>query len=493
MGDAALANLLGRLEQVASRLESVERQLASGGGGSAPAAAAPASAGAAESGHKSIAEFDDLVRQYFDKYVELSASIAPLVKQQADLVKEAVTHHRNVLNIAAQCKKPSNDVFIKLLKPSTDVVVKIVELRDKNRASPYFNHLSTLSEGVPAFAWVGISPTPGPHVDESRASSEFYSNKILMQYRHDQSEQGKTNVAWVSAWNTFLKELRQWIKTYHTTGLTWGGSADAASFNPSSAPAAAPASAGGAPPPPGPPPPMALDMTAVASGGGDKSGAAAALFAEINAVRDRQKSGKTEGLRHVTKEMKTKNQDRSAGPVATPKASAAAAKKAAPAAVQRPPKLALEGNKWIVEFQVGNRDIVISDVEPKHTVYIYKCENSVVQVKGKVNAITVDTCKKTGIVFDNAISSVEVVNCNGVQVQITGKVPSIMVDKSSGAQLFLSNECLDVEIVTSKSDEMNVVLPGKTASDDIEEIAVPEQFKTVIKNRKLVTEAVAHV
>jgi len=316
------------------------------------------------------------------------------------------------------------------------------------------------------------------------------------QYRHDQSEQGKTNVAWVQGWNTFLKDLRQWIKTYHTTGLTWSGGADAGGFV--GAAASSGASAGG-PPPPGPPPPPVLDLTSDpasgGSGGGGK-GDMAALFAEINAVKERQKSGKTEGLRHVTKDMKTKGQDKSAvvpsGPASTPKpASSGGPKKAA--AASRPPKLALEGNKWIVEFQVGNKGIVIDETEAKQTVYIYKCEDSVVQIKGKINAITMDTCKKTGVVFESAISSVEVVNCHSVQVQTTGKVPSMMVDKSSGCQLFLSKDCLDVEIVTSKSDEMNVVLPPKTASDDIEEIAIPEQFKTVVRNRKLVTEAVQHV
>ena len=42
-----------------------------------------------------------------------------------------------------------------------------------------------------------------------------------MQYRKDESAEGKTQVAWVTAWNTFLKELRAFIKTYHTTDLTW--------------------------------------------------------------------------------------------------------------------------------------------------------------------------------------------------------------------------------------------------------------------------------
>jgi len=237
-----------------------------------------------------------------------------------------------------------------------------------------------------------------------------------------------------------------------------------------------------------------MDFTNVPAPAAESGGGHAALFAEINAVKDRQKGGRTEGLRVVTKEMKTKNQDKSALPTVAAKTPAATggAKKTTQA-VSRPPKLALEGSKWVVEFQVGAKDLVIENPEVRHTVYIYKCNDAVVQIKGKVNAITVDTCNKVGVVFDNAISVVEVVNCNGVQVQINGKVPSVLIDKCSGAQVFLSKDCMETEIVTSKSDAMNIVLPPENPNDDITEIAVPEQFKTTVVNRKLVTEAVTHV
>ena len=43
----------------------------------------------------------------------------------------------------------------------------------------------------------------------------------------------------------------------------------------------------------------------------------------------------------------------------------------------------------VQEFQKDNKNVVISETEMKQTVYIYKCENSTIQVKGKVNAITV--------------------------------------------------------------------------------------------------------
>jgi len=97
------------------------------------------------------------------------------------------------------------------------------------------------------------------------------------------------------------------------------------------------------------------------------------------------------------------------------------------------------------------------------------------------------------IVFDTVVSSFEVVNCRSVEVQVTGKVPSFAIDKTSGAQIYLSKGALDTEIVTSKSSEMNVLIPGSSADEDLVEIAIPEQYKSTVKDGKLVTEIVTHV
>lgn len=46
---------------------------------------------------------------------------------------------------------------------------------------------------------------------------------------------------------------------------------------------------------------------------------------------------------------------------------------------------------WLLsqEFQEDNRNLVISEPETSQTVYIYKCNKSTVQVKGKINSMVV--------------------------------------------------------------------------------------------------------
>jgi len=57
---------------------------------------------------------------------------------------------------------------------------------------------------------------------------------------------------------------------------------------------------------------------------------------------------------------------------------------------------------------------------------------SLLQVQGKVNAITLDSCTRTGLVFQDLVSSCEVVNCTSVEVQSTGIMPTIAIDKTDG-------------------------------------------------------------
>jgi len=145
----------------------------------------------------------------------------------------------------------------------------------------------------------------------------------------------------------------------------------------------------------------------------------------------------------------------------------------------------LQGNKWVVEFQDG-ANIEIEPKEAKNTVAVYKCRNTTVQVKGKVTAINIDSCEKTGVVFQDVISGCEVVNCKSAQVQSLSKIPTITIDKTAGAQIYLSKDSIGCHIVTGTSSECNVNFPVE-GKEDLVESAICEQFFTTIKDNKVHT------
>lgn len=69
----------------------------------------------------------------------------------------------------------------------------------------------------------------------------------------------------------------------------------------------------------------------------------------------------------------------------------------------------------------------------------------------------------------------------------------IQVDKSDSGQIYLSKESLTAEITTAKCSAINVSLPVEGEEEGVfEEHAIPEMFKTEVKDGKLVTTIVEH-
>lgn len=414
----------------------------------------------------SVYGFEDIVNGPFAQYVQLSSKIGGDVAKQADFVNKAFQAQLAYIKLASTSSQPSQAQIPSLLKPTSDQISAIQEFREKNRSSPFFNHLSAISESIPALGWVCVSPTPGPHVKEMNDAGQFYTNRVLKDWK----EKDVTHVEWARSWIQTLSELQQYIKQYHTTGLVWSGK--------SAAPAP---SAGGAPPPP--PPPVLPPIGDLSINNGSDDGRNA-LFAQINQGADITKS-----LKKVTADMQThKNTTLRSGP-APFKAPTAAVKPVASSkpliADNKAPVFSRDGKKWIIEYQKSNPSLLVDDAEMNNVVYIFKCENSTVTVKGKINSIFMDSCKKCSVLFDSVVSSVEFVNCQSVQMQVLGFVPTISIDKTDGCQMYLSNDSKNVEIVSSKSSEMNVLLPK--GNGDYTEHPIPEQYKTTITGTGLST------
>lgn len=457
-GMAELASLVQRLEVAVSRLEAVSGDGGGSAGGSGVVAAY-------------VEAYDAIITGSVGQYMTLSQQIGGDVQKHADMMKQAFSCQRQLLVTSSCSQKPSDASLTALLAPVSKVIQQVQTFREQNRSSPLFNHLSAVSESVPALGWVAMAPKPGPYVKEMQDAAQFYTNRVLKDYK----EKDQKHVDWVKAYLSIWTELQNYVKQHHTTGLAWSKSGPVASAS------AAPPRAG--PPPPGPPPPP----MASSGGSGDQGpDTRNALFASLNKGAD-----VTKGLKHVPKDQmthKNPNLRTQTGPVRTgpkPFTTSKPAVTAAAASRKLPPVLELDGKKWKVENQEGVQGLVISDTELKQVVYAFKCNNSTLQIKGKINSITLDNCKKLGLVFDDVVGIIEVINCRDVKVQVLGKVPTISINKTDGCHVYLSKDSLECEIVSAKSSEMNVLVPGKDG--DYTEIPVPEQFKTVWDGKKLVT------
>ena len=376
----------------------------------------------------SIKAYEGLIHQFIDVYVQFSCQTEDVdIAKQASLVLAAVTAQKEFLKLAVRYKKPSDLQLAELLQSTSEAISEVVTvLRNvKNKQHPTFNHLSSIAEGINALAWVTISPSPASFIDEMRASSQFYSNRILADSKINPD--GHLYLSWVQSFSGFLIELKSYVRQYHTTGVSWNNKGQDIS--------------------------VLLPSSTISS-----SSTASTATEEFTS------------------------------------------KKRTPFRVNKPPatktpKLQLDGDKWIAEWQKGNKNMKIVADSSRQTVNIYKCEDCVIHIQGKVNRISVNGCKKIAVVFENVISSVNFVDCQSVEMQALGRIPMIIIDKTDGCQVFLSKDSIEVEIITAKISEMNVHIPPLAVGqgEDYVERPVVEQFKTVIKGTNLVTTPVQHL
>eukprot|EP00297_Palpitomonas_bilix_P007956 CAMPEP_0113879000 /NCGR_PEP_ID=MMETSP0780_2-20120614/6991_1 /TAXON_ID=652834 /ORGANISM="Palpitomonas bilix" /LENGTH=475 /DNA_ID=CAMNT_0000865525 /DNA_START=21 /DNA_END=1448 /DNA_ORIENTATION=- /assembly_acc=CAM_ASM_000599 len=469
-----------KLETLVARLEAAVSKLELKSTGSADAAGE-------DEESPSVIAFGDFLDADVTTFFDAASKIGGAVKQQATQVFDAFRAQREFLVAVSKCKKPSAADFQVALKPTSDPMVAAQDMKD-NR-SEHKNHLALVSEGIGALGWVTMAPTPGPYVKEMLDAALFYGNKILVE-----TKRAPEHVAYFNSFRDMLNNLASYIKDHHRTGIQWNASGIelkeflASGGSKQAATSAAPAPVAGIPAPPPPPSVSMLQNVAPATGGANPG----ALFAELN------KGGAiTKGLKKVTDDMKAKNRaDRSGVVSELPKKTpvSTASGKRAPA---KPPRFEKEGNKWYIENQVDNETIEVDSDSMKNAAYIFGCSGkarrTVVQLKNKLNAVTVDSCSKTSVVIDEVIGSIEIVNCKSVEVQVSVAVPIITIDKCSACTLYLMSEkAMEAEIITSKNDSLNVITPGKSEDDDMVETPVPEQYCTKLVDGKWVTTPVEH-
>ena len=72
---------------------------------------------------------------------------------------------------------------MEILKELQSFMGAVNDIRETNRGSPLFNHLSTLSEGISVLGWITVEPKPVDFVTEILGSTQFYGNRVIKEYK----------------------------------------------------------------------------------------------------------------------------------------------------------------------------------------------------------------------------------------------------------------------------------------------------------------------
>ena len=450
-----------------------------------------------------LTRFEDFYKELIEPFVVASKELNEEIYQAAELFAQAFEAQGHLLWLVSKSRKPSLDdpSFLESLKPINKKIEEINSIKESNRKSGYFNHLVTISEGSPVLGWI-ISTTPLSFIPEFKDSAQFWTNRIMKEYK----EKDPRQVSWVRQFLSIFESLKAYVKEFHTTGPSWNqhgkpftevfaGSQDISKA------AKQPASGGSAaPPPPPPPPPASLYDTSERSdpSATQDSGGMQAVFADLN-----KGEGITSGLKKVDKsEMTHKNPAlRQAGGAGAPKKplppkkpnSLSSAPSLSPVSAKPPKKDLVDGSKWIIEnFNSDSvSEPIVIDVDMSQSVFIGNCEDVTVILKGKANAVSVTGTRKTALVIDSLISGVDFIKSYKFGLQITGTVPMVSIDKCDEGSVYLSPATVDIILIfTCCATSLNV---NVLKNEDYEELPLPEQFKHTIRDGKLVSEVVEHV
>ncbi|CAM9249597.1 unnamed protein product, partial [Phaeothamnion confervicola] len=464
---AGLSGLQAVLDGLEARLQAVETAVGKPGG-AVKAATGASSAQVAPY----IAAFDEYCASSLDPFLAACGTLGGGGAALGDIVKRAWAAQREFLVMASQCKKPDQATITNKLAP---LMAAMNDAAAAVKQDDWENHAKAVKEGLACMSWVAVSPPALPKniVECAVEGIEYWANKIRVQYKKTAPEQ----IAFCDTLKGLLTGLQAYVVAHHVTGVEWKkvGGADAASFSGGAIPAAAAA------------------VTPIVASAAPAKPASAPAVGLGNILGELGKGlAITGGLKAVSRDQQTwrpeyKAPEGTPAPVAKPAAAAAAPKPAAKgAATKGTPRVEFlqAGLKWVVENQGPAEGLVTVEVtDKKHQVYIYGCADATIDIKGKCKSVAVDSCKKTRILMDSALASVETVNCQRLQLQVRGSVPSVAIDKTDGFLIYLSNEGLATTFTTSKSSEMNVSFPRPGAGDDADliEMPIPEQFVHTIK------------
>ncbi|GFY48626.1 adenylyl cyclase-associated protein [Trichonephila inaurata madagascariensis] len=366
--------------------------------------------------HGAVSDFEQLLNTSLQNFINASEAIGGPLVSLAGKVKGAFLKNLELIQFGLRNAQPPMDS--ERMKAYANGIREIVETREGPKDSSFSNHFATVREAILALGWINVKPAPTQYIKDAREAGEYYANRVLSNNKGNQLHRN-----WVTSWNQLLTDLQKYVAANFLTGFPWGsGEARGAAF-----------------PPPPPPPPSAFLPDISTQGDGGRQ----ALLNELN-------QGSS-----ITQHLKPVKRDRN-GP--TPHAPPVVQGKvpAAKLEVTRPPKLHLEGRKWVVEYQKNQHELRIENNDMSQSLAMFKCENVSLQVVNKMNNVI--HVKAHLLLLNGIISSVELIRCNRVEVRLSGIVPLINMDNCDSVQVFVTNASRSVELITSKSTSCNVCL-----------------------------------
>lgn len=104
---------------------------------------------------------------------------------QSAAVLRAFAAERGFLIVTTKAKKPEiqSPAYMEILKELQSEMGSVNDIREANRGTPVFNHLTTVSEGIAVLGWITIDPKPADYIKDMLGTAQYHGNRVLTEYK----------------------------------------------------------------------------------------------------------------------------------------------------------------------------------------------------------------------------------------------------------------------------------------------------------------------
>lgn len=459
-----MQDVVGRLESVCKRLESAVSKM---GGADVDEDGVP--------GY--VSDYEAIIAK------ELAAVIASCgklkIKACGTQVRKSFENVGALVGVVHKTAKPANPDLMTFLKDATAAIEKAETLkrkRDKRNKPDMGSYRAAMYELCIMTSWVLMSPPgslPATYVKSQVDSAQFHMNRVL------KDAKGKDNEAdskdFVAAVKNLGNALYDFVKGNFKTGLEWKAGGDDLLSAPTSVAKKTPMK------------PVESKEDVKEEKKEEKPASNMGnVFGELS-----KGLSITKGLKNVKKSQKTKYRKKEEG-----RGVVKIVKKKKTSKPKKTPSTRKMGFRWMFsDYYEGIIDVPDS-IDMKANVFLSNCSDCQIEVKQKVKAISIESCKKMFIFINDVVSSVEMVRCDTVTIYCKGVAPNIQIDKCDSPRVVVLQGAASPDIIVScvTAGNVEVCKPTDEEPDNMVSYPMPEQFKLQISgnNEGLTCEKIEH-
>ncbi|PXF44622.1 Adenylyl cyclase-associated protein 1 [Gracilariopsis chorda] len=165
-----------------------------------------------------VTAFRELLTGPLAAFVEASKKIGGEVEEQSKPFAEAWEAEVDFLSKAISMPKPED--VQSLLGPIAEKMGEVAARTSKvDPRGKLVNHCNSVSESIAALGWVAVEEKPVSFVSDMAGAGQFYLNKVRTGAKN--MENPEFHRQWATSLETLYKELKAYVKEYHTQKLIW--------------------------------------------------------------------------------------------------------------------------------------------------------------------------------------------------------------------------------------------------------------------------------